>query len=144
MLLQSLFCSTAGNLEWFRDRKVSRKGRDRVTFSIITSSSHLCTGRVDFCMSNKCIRQKYERTHNNMYACNCKTTWTREIWKFSQICRCARTQKHVKIGGWTVKQTDVPVLENSESSFMSHDMKFSTMWYVRPEKPQISLRIRVV
>ena len=27
---------------------------------------------------------------------------------------------------------------------MSHDMKFPTMWYVRPEKAQTSLRIRAV
>ena len=27
---------------------------------------------------------------------------------------------------------------------MSRDMKFPTMWYVRPGKPQISLRIRAV
>ena len=27
---------------------------------------------------------------------------------------------------------------------MSHDLIFSTMWYVRPTKPQISLRIRAV
>ena len=27
---------------------------------------------------------------------------------------------------------------------MSHDMIFPTMWYVRPAKPQISLRIRAV
>ena len=27
---------------------------------------------------------------------------------------------------------------------MSRDMKFPTMWYVRPAKPQISLRIRTV
>ena len=32
------------------------------------------------------------------------------------------------------------VLQNE----MSHDMRFATMWYVRPAKPQISLRIRVV
>ena len=27
---------------------------------------------------------------------------------------------------------------------MSHDMRFPTMWYVRPAKPQISLRVRAV
>ena len=27
---------------------------------------------------------------------------------------------------------------------MSRDMRFPTMWYVRPAKPQISLRIRAV
>ena len=27
---------------------------------------------------------------------------------------------------------------------LSHDMRFPTMWYVRPAKPQISLRIRAV
>ena len=27
---------------------------------------------------------------------------------------------------------------------MSHGMEFPTMWYVRPAKPQISLRIRAV
>ena len=27
---------------------------------------------------------------------------------------------------------------------MSHDMRFPTMWYVPPAKPQISLRIRAV
>ena len=27
---------------------------------------------------------------------------------------------------------------------MSHDMRFPTMWYVRPAKPQISLRIHAV
>ena len=27
---------------------------------------------------------------------------------------------------------------------MSRDMRFQTMWYVRPAKPQISLRIRAV
>ena len=27
---------------------------------------------------------------------------------------------------------------------LSHDMGFPTMWYVRPAKPQISLRIRAV
>ena len=27
---------------------------------------------------------------------------------------------------------------------MSHGMRFPTMWYVRPAKPQISLRIRAV
>ena len=26
----------------------------------------------------------------------------------------------------------------------SHDTRFQTMWYVRPAKPQISLRIRAV
>ena len=28
--------------------------------------------------------------------------------------------------------------------YMSRDMRFPTMWYVRPAKPQISLRIRAV
>ena len=27
---------------------------------------------------------------------------------------------------------------------LSRDMRFSTMWYVRPAKPQTSLRIRAV
>ena len=29
-------------------------------------------------------------------------------------------------------------------AYMSRDMRFPTMWYVRPSKPQISLRIRAV
>ena len=29
-------------------------------------------------------------------------------------------------------------------AYMSRDMRFPTMWYVRPVKPQISLRIRAV
>ena len=28
--------------------------------------------------------------------------------------------------------------------YLSRDMRFQTMWYVRPAKPQISLRIRAV
>ena len=28
--------------------------------------------------------------------------------------------------------------------YMSRDMRFQTMWYVRPVKPQISLRVRAV
>ena len=27
-------------------------------------------------------------------------------------------------------------------TYMSHDMRFPTMWYVQPAKPQASLRIR--
>ena len=27
---------------------------------------------------------------------------------------------------------------------LSHDIRFPTMWYARPAKPQISLRIRAV
>ena len=34
--------------------------------------------------------------------------------------------------------------ENMYMYEMSHDMKFPTMWYVRPEKAQTSLRIRAV
>ena len=30
------------------------------------------------------------------------------------------------------------------AAHMSRDMRFPTMWYVRPAKPQISLRIRAV
>ena len=30
------------------------------------------------------------------------------------------------------------------SGDMSHDMRFPTMWYLQPAKPQISLRIRAV
>ena len=32
----------------------------------------------------------------------------------------------------------------SEKDKMSQCMRFPTMWYVRPAKPQISLRIRAV
>ena len=31
-----------------------------------------------------------------------------------------------------------------DHSYMSHDMRFPTMWYGQPAKPQISLRIRAV
>ena len=34
--------------------------------------------------------------------------------------------------------------ETRRSSYMSHCMRFPTMWCVRPAKPQISLRIRTV
>ena len=30
------------------------------------------------------------------------------------------------------------------STKLSHDMRFPTMWYVRPAKPQTSMRIRAV
>ena len=30
------------------------------------------------------------------------------------------------------------------NNYLSRDMRFPTMWYVRPAKPQISLRIRAV
>ena len=32
----------------------------------------------------------------------------------------------------------------STDTYMSHDMRFPTIWYVRPAKPQTSLRIRAV
>ena len=34
--------------------------------------------------------------------------------------------------------------ETRRSSYMSHCIRFPTMWCVRPAKPQISLRIRAV
>ena len=36
------------------------------------------------------------------------------------------------------------MLVSKGDSDLSHDMRFPTMWYVRPAKPQISLRIRAV
>ena len=30
------------------------------------------------------------------------------------------------------------------NTYLSHDMRFPTMWYVQPAKPQISLRIHAV
>ena len=35
-------------------------------------------------------------------------------------------------------------LENKVKRHMSHDLGFPTMWYVRPEKPQINLHMRAV
>ena len=32
----------------------------------------------------------------------------------------------------------------AQDIYMSRDMRFPTMWYVRPAKPQISLRIRAI
>ena len=39
---------------------------------------------------------------------------------------------------------DVIAYWNFQINRMSHDMRFPTMWFVRPAKPQISLRIRAV
>ena len=36
------------------------------------------------------------------------------------------------------------LLKKTDKTEMSRDMKFPTMWYVRPAKPQISLRMRAV
>ena len=36
------------------------------------------------------------------------------------------------------------IFENQTAKQMSRDMRFPTMWYVRPTTPQISLRIRAV
>ena len=35
-------------------------------------------------------------------------------------------------------------IQNLQINCMSRDMRFPTMWYVQPAKPQISLRIRAV
>ena len=35
-------------------------------------------------------------------------------------------------------------LKLGNTNYMSSDMRFPTMWYVRPAKPQISLHIRAV
>ena len=34
--------------------------------------------------------------------------------------------------------------EVKESNYLSHDMRFPTIWYVQPARPQISLRIPAV
>ena len=47
-----------------------------------------------------------------------------------------------KTGG--VLMTPSSALSQEESLHMSRNMKFPTMWYVRPAKPQISLRIGAV
>ena len=44
-------------------------------------------------------------------------------------------------GVWTLPQRD---FTHIHIIIMSRDMRFPTMWYVRPAKPQISLRIRAV
>ena len=42
--------------------------------------------------------------------------------------------------GW-VKRSDIKIVQ---INVLSRDMRFPKMWYVRPTKPQISLRIRTV
>ena len=59
---------------------------------------------------------------------NLLTSWGKEI--KCEACR-GLTRKEV-----TGKAT-------SQQSQMSHDMRFPTMWYVRPAKAQTSLRILV-
>ena len=45
-----------------------------------------------------------------------------------------------------VEMIEIPstLVENECFLQMSRDTRFPTMWYVRPAKPQISLRIRAV
>ena len=48
-----------------------------------------------------------------------------------------------KIHPWA--QMQVPLYTTSvDIKIVSRNMSFPTMWYVRPAKPQISLRIRAV
>ena len=45
-------------------------------------------------------------------------------------------------GEYSLTLTPLGILQTNPK--LSHDMLFPTMWYVRPAKPQISLRIRAV
>ena len=49
-----------------------------------------------------------------------------------------REQKH------DVRERQHGENEENMEDYLSRDMRFPTMWYVRPTKPQISLRIRAV
>ena len=51
---------------------------------------------------------------------------------------CDRTKKSV------YNQVTSRVQENVVNKKLSHDLRFPTMWYVRPAKAQTSLRIRTV
>ena len=45
---------------------------------------------------------------------------------------------------WTTGFLAMRLTSSQSSLLMSHDMKFPTMWYVRPAKAQTSLRTRAV
>ena len=66
-----------------------------------------------------------------------------------------RTYPFNQIGDWSLKAMTIQVYIynkiketcvfniSKKRIYMSHDMRFPTMWYVWPTKPQISLRIHV-
>ena len=75
--------------------------------------------------TRKCIYLRMEAGH----ACK-KLLWQRGIYSFWLRGAYIRIR--------TVRRL------HTRKSYMSHDMRFPTMWYIRPAKAQSSLRIRAV
>ena len=65
---------------------------------------------------------------------------------FAKKCESHNTKEYVKNRSPSTKNgtANQQLVRALFEINMSHDMRFPTMWYVRPAKPQISLCIRAV